>query len=177
MAETMQGVVEEVINNGTGKGSGVRIGGHKYGVYNPEESGLDAISVGDSVSLRFTKKDGTGGITYKNVNGKITKMTGSAASSVAAAAPPAVPARSYGGKGVFPIPLDDGQRSIIRQNALTNARELVCKTIKDGAKIDTKVTDTIIGIAKEFEAYTAGDIERFAAKEADKTVDDGFEIT
>ena len=176
MAETMQGVVEEVINNGTGKGSGVRIGGHKYGVYNPEESGLDAINVGDSVSLRFTKKGGTGGITYKNVNGKITKMTGGAASSVAASAPTPAP-RSYGSKGVFPIPLDDGQRSIIRQNALTNARELVCKTLKDGSKIDTKVTDTIIGIAKEFEAYTAGDIERFAAKEADKTVEDGFEIT
>lgn len=71
-------------------------------------------------------------------------------------------------KGVFPIPPTDGQRSILRQNALTNARELVVAT--HGGKPfvwSSDIADEIIAVARKFEAYTSGDQEVEAAlKEA-----------
>lgn len=92
------------------------------------------------------------------------------APSVGAASPGAVASNSarsgYGNKGVFPIPPLDGQRSIVRQNALTNARELVQRCIITDAVLrktpaivqePAALADTIIAIAKKFEAYTAGD--------------------
>jgi len=170
------GIIEEVIDNGKGKGSGIRVGGAKYGVYDPAASGMGDVSVGDNVSFRFAEKDGSGGIVYKNLQGRITK-TAAGATVAAAPASAATPARSYGGKGVFPVPLDDGSRAIIRQNALTNARELVCKTLADGGKISPKVIETVIDIAKQFESYTSGDIERFAAEAATEAVEEGFELS
>lgn len=67
-----------------------------------------------------------------------------------------------GGKGVFPVPPDDGQRSIVRQNALTNARELVCHLLPAGVNKEDydnlpSVAFQIIETAKLFESYTAGD--------------------
>lgn len=80
-----------------------------------------------------------------------------------------------GGKGVFPIPATDGQRSIIRQNALTNARELVV-AIAGGVVLETDATvNEILRVAKKFEAYTAGDSEAVAAKKALKEKEDGKE--
>jgi hypothetical protein len=78
--------------------------------------------------------------------------------------------QSYSPKGVFPIPALDGQRAIVRQNALTNARELVQQTIKVGGTFDAGPTvDTIIDIARRFEAYTTGDadVEQVKAAMAD----------
>lgn len=78
-----------------------------------------------------------------------------------------------GRMGSFPIAPDDGQRSIIRQNALTNARELYCLLI--GAPIadpdhDVVVRD-ILYIARKFESYTSGDIERYEAEAAMKEME------
>lgn len=65
----------------------------------------------------------------------------------------------------FPIPLLHGDRAIIRQNALTNARELYDsdpeKPIKDAAK-------EIIEVARIFEEYSAGDGERREAESKSK---------
>ena len=77
------------------------------------------------------------------------------------------PARSVapsGGKGVFPIPPLDGQRAIVRQNALTNARELVVasrhmKTSASALEIEQMARE-IVRIAPIFEAYSCGDTER-----------------
>lgn len=105
----------------------------------------------------------------------VTKADGSAAP--VAPAKPAWGGKGGGGggfsRGVFPIPPTDGQRSIIRQNALTNARELImAMEMTTGNKIiNTVVTqdalaDAIIRISKKFEAYTAGDNEAAAARKA-----------
>lgn len=74
--------------------------------------------------------------------------------------------RFTGGKRVFPIPALDGQRAIVRQNAVTNARELVAAVLgKDSAavKLNTKqmdvLTDEIIRIARKLEAYSCGDLD------------------
>jgi len=172
MSENVIGIIEEVIDNGKGKGSGIRVGGAKYGVYDPTASGMGDVAVGDNVSFRFSTKDGSGGIVYKNLQGRITK-TAAGASPTAVAPPAASGGGSSRGRGGFPIGLEDGQRSIIRQNALTNARELYVGT---GGDMTPRTTSLIIDLAREFEAYTTGDIERFAAEEALAAVEAGFEV-
>lgn len=95
---------------------------------------------------------------------KIVSSGGGA--SAAPAGGGSAPAKSSFSRGTFPIALEDGQRSIIRQNALTNARELVGLTIdsKKGMEDPQGTVALIIELAREFEAYTAGDIERYAAE-------------
>ena len=76
-------------------------------------------------------------------------------------------APSYGGKGVFPIPALDGQRAIVRQNALTNAREVVVVFDKgDKGVYDYDIiADKIIRLARKFEAYACGDLDAVRAAE------------
>lgn len=125
------------------------------------------LNAGDVVSFNFN--DGTYG---KEVDAKAITKGG-----VGGAAPgPALglsavgrdmvlgkPPTSYGNKGVFPIPALDGQRSIVRQNALTNAREVVVARMISqksfGVLMDDTVADAIIVLARRFEAYTTGDID------------------
>lgn len=65
----------------------------------------------------------------------------------------------------FPIAPLDGQRSIIRQNCVTNARELYVGS-KGGKAFDydENAASTIISIARMFEAYAAGDLDLEVAK-------------
>ena len=105
-----------------------------------------------------------GGNKYMKKVKIVSESDGAAPASAGAS-----PARTYGGKGVFPIPPLDGQRAILRQNALTNARELVTAigVIKpQSAKDMENVIDDILTIAAKFESYTSGDadVERVKAK-------------
>lgn len=97
---------------------------------------------------------------------KYVKILSSDAPMPAPSGGGSAPAKSSYSRGTFPIALEDGQRSIIRQNALTNARELVGLTIdnKKGMEDPQGTVALIIELAREFEAYTAGDIERYAAE-------------
>lgn len=70
---------------------------------------------------------------------------------------------SGGGKGVFPIPPLDGQRAIVRQNSLTNA----VNALKDNKAFNAtapEAADTIIALARKFEAYSCGDLDMLQAK-------------
>lgn len=67
------------------------------------------------------------------------------------------------GKGVFPIPPLDGQRSIVRQNSLTNAVSLLKENSKT-LPID-ELADQCIALARKFEAYSCGDVDLASAKE------------
>ncbi|CAB4169919.1 hypothetical protein UFOVP1528_10 [uncultured Caudovirales phage] len=130
------------------------------------------VNDGDCVSFIYEVDD------YGN-QVDITSIVKSVAPAVAAPAGQPAPRAATGGgysKGVFPIPALDGQRAILRQNAVTNARELVVAA--NGGKpflIDTKTTvGVIIAIARRLEAYTSGDldmeeVEREAAAEANPT--------
>jgi hypothetical protein len=119
---------------------------------------------GDTVSFAYT--EGTYG---KEVDAKTMSVPKDAPSiDRGGAATPASPrpAPSYGGKGVFPIPALDGQRAIVRQNALTNARELVVAA--SGGKpfpISDETTNAIIAFARQFEAYACGDLDAVRARE------------
>ena len=80
------------------------------------------------------------------------------------------PSRSGGGgrtgyDRVFPVPALSPERAIIRQNALTNARELYVGTLT-GKKETLALDDAaqhIIDIARIFEAYSTGDIDKAEA--------------
>lgn len=122
---------------------------YKHGFKDPK------LSAGMAVEFDYTPGKYGNDVT----DGSITaRKVGTAPS------PPFVP-RS-GGKGVFPIPPDDGQRSIVRQNALTNARELVCATQSfEPGSLELIVT-TVIAVARQFESYTAGDSDLAAVEES-----------
>jgi len=117
---------------------------------------------GDEVSFSYV--EGTYG---REVDAKAISVGAGGskgAPTPAGVAPRAAP--SYGGKGVFPIPALDGQRAIVRQNALTNAREAVCAIgWVDKTDAVDDVADTIILLARKFEAYACGDLDARRAEE------------
>lgn len=126
------------------------------------------VAVGDTISVQY--EAGTYGNEVKGIT--VVSKASSAPTIVATVPRNAAPAPSYSSKGVFPIPPLDGQRSIIRQNALTNAREMVC-TVQQEYTSDKKalsdfdgrkrqhenLAEEIIRIARMFEAYSAGDLD------------------
>ena len=124
-----------------------------------------AANAGDEVEFQFTSTSYGNQIdmaTFVSLRGGLS----SGAPAVPSPAPaPVRPA--YGNKGVFPIPALDGQRAIVRQNALTNARELVVAKLAGEEKLNLEsLTDTIVKIARKFEAYACGDLDREAAEES-----------
>lgn len=166
MSDSITGIVQEVNNIGLGKGSNIVINGQKYGAYDPVKAGIDTVKVGDEVTLNYAQKG-----QYTNILGQLAKtgVTGT---------PQPMPQQSnsggtykggskggWGSKGVFPIPKTDGQRSIIRQNSITNAVKMISEC---GFKQDTlQATATLaIEIAQIFEDYSAGDIDERLANEA-----------
>jgi hypothetical protein len=92
---------------------------------------------------------------------------------------PAAGGMRSGGSGYsprpFPIPPLHGDRSIVRQNALTNARELVTSIIGPDPDSHAEwaarqvqfevLAAEVIRVARMFEDYTAGDIEARVAQE------------
>lgn len=117
-------------------------------------------NVGDEVE--FDANTGTYGVETKSVL-IIRKGTGVAPPSTASATPVvAAPKASYGGykEKVFPIPPLHGDRAIVRQNALARATDIFIAA--RGGKpfdLDESTLQMVIGFARKFEAYTAGDID------------------
>lgn len=78
------------------------------------------------------------------------------------------------GKGVFPVPTFDGQRSIIRQNAVTNANQMIRTAIEnvDGFLPNTidEMLKVLIDTARAIESYTTGDSDREEAKRIASTM-------
>jgi hypothetical protein len=69
-------------------------------------------------------------------------------------------APSYSREKVFPIPPLHGDRSIVRQNALARATELFIGACGGKAyAVDSSTCQMIIKLAKQFEAYTSGDMD------------------
>jgi hypothetical protein len=118
---------------------------------------------GDSISFNYEESTYGMEMDVKSVTmaGAPTPTVGGA--GAVGAATPSRPAFT-GGKGVFPIPPLDGQRSIVRQSSLTNARELLCAKADMPSDLDACAHE-IVRIAKIFEAYSCGDtIAEIAAK-------------
>ena len=147
MSNEVIGIVEEVMNNGKAKGSGLRVGGLKYGVFDPADQGLDKISAGDNVSFRFVEKDSGGKWPYKNVQGKVTKVAGTVAATPTDASVGGKRWRANGEEGGFPIHQRAYERALDRRNAT----QVAARMLEPGA-----TAQMVIEFAKEIEDYTTG---------------------
>ena len=119
---------------------------YQAGFKNPD------VKKGDSLEIEFeSTKWGNKIITFSGGTGEETPVT---------AAKP-----TYGYRGKFPIEATDGQRSIIRQNSLLHATALVSAFSNGETDVDVVVKE-VIRVAKIFEQYSAGDLERMMAEKA-----------
>ena len=156
----VNGVVESLARTG----KSIKVGGEWYGAFSP--ASLGGCKVGDTVSFAWApSKDGQ----YKNIKGSVSVVGGGVATpaSVEASAPRSAPSGgSYGRSIAFPLPPLDGQRVIVRQNALGHATKVVMEQDRgwiEGAT-DSEMADRIINLARQFEAYVAGDLDLEIAK-------------
>ncbi len=117
-----------------------------------------AFKEGDDITFDFTE----GSYGKEVTDGSVVVAGRSAAPAPRAPSP--VPASVP--KVGFPIAPLDGQRSIIRQNCVTNAREVFVAAHggKPFAMSADEVADAIISLARKFEAYSAGDLDVAVAK-------------
>lgn len=146
-------------------GKSIKVGGEWYGAFSP--ASLGGCKVGDNVTFAWApSKDGQ----YKNIKGSVSVVGGGAATPASLDAPApraAAPAASYGRAIAFPLPPLDGQRVIVRQNALGHSTKVVME--QGGAWTagvsDAEISDRIINLARQFEAYVAGDLDLELAKE------------
>ncbi len=162
--DTITGIIAEVNNNGVGKGSNLVINGDRYGVYSPSEHGFDDLAAGDEVTVQWSS-DKTG--KYKNIAKAGITKTGGTGPVVKTNGGTGTTGKFYS-KGSFPIDPLDGQRSIIRQNSITNAVRFIneyCGHAEADLPVDTRM-DMILDAAQRFEAYSSGDNDRLAAEEA-----------
>ena len=165
------GVVQEVNNRGRGKGSNILVGGTKYGCFDPVECGIDQVNAGDEVTFD-TSQNGQ----YINIVKNTLSKTGNTGP-----VPPQTQGTSGGGsKGggrfapkPWPIPAEDGQRSIIRQNSLTHATAIVnsfCAAVDQEMTLDER-RDEVLRIAQDFEFFSAGDDITEARKQMGQTAE------
>ena len=158
----VNGVVESLARTG----KSIKVGGEWYGAFSP--ASLGGCKVGDAVSFSWApSKDGQ----YKNIKGSVSFVGGGAATpaSLDAPAPRSAPSGgSYGRSITFPLPPLDGQRVIVRQNALGHATKVVAEVLykmDDEPMDDAAFASRIIDLARQFEAYVAGDLDLELAKE------------
>lgn len=156
---TIQGVVSAVdtrmVNTkfGLKPSYSVTVNGERYA------AGFRAPSaaVGDFVDLTYDDSS-----RYKDIQ-SISKATGSP--PAVAAKPPvtaAAPVKS-GYDRVFPVPALSPERAIIRQNALGHATKVVLDGPMEVGSEDG--VEEIIRIARKFEAYATGDLDKAMAEE------------
>jgi hypothetical protein len=120
------------------------------------------FAIGDEIDFQFTES------TYgKQVDPVSVRMIKKGTGVATAPAASAAPTKSYTPPTkVFPIPPLHGDRAIVRQNSITNATKLVADMqAKSKSEIDvTVLANTIIEVAKMFEAYSCGDNDAMAAE-------------
>ena len=119
------------------------------------------FAIGDEVDFQFTENTYGKNVDLTSVR-LIAKGTGapapSASFSTASTGGGSRPA--YGSPKPFPIPALHGDRAIVRQNSITNATKLYADNSDVGTIADYNVAaDTIISIARKFEAYSCGDLD------------------
>lgn len=78
--------------------------------------------------------------------------------------------RSSGGGGStggrqFPVPPTSSERTIVRQNSVSNAARIISALIGEGGVAPGKEAQAVIDLAREFEEYSCGDLERRASEQ------------
>lgn len=118
------------------------------------------FAVGDNINFNFTE-----GKYGKEADAATVKVISSG--EAGSVTPAAAPTRTFGPPTrPFPIPALHGDRAIVRQNALTNAREMVSgsglfhRTASESDdEYNTRMAFEILRVAKIFESYTTGDAD------------------
>lgn len=122
------------------------------------------FAVGDEIDFQFTES--TYGKQVDPVSVRmIKKGTGSPATLSATVS--SAPTKTYTPPTkVFPIPPLHGDRAIVRQNSITNATKLIADMQSKSKEVrnEVELANTIIEIAKMFEAYSCGDNDAMAAE-------------
>lgn len=155
MTYTVENIVTKKVNTKFGEKDSYSVvcngERYNYGFKKP------AFKVGDVINFSFNE-----GKYGKDIEVATVRVL-DPGSSAAAPTPPTPSGRPAYGPPVkpFPIPALHGDRAIIRQNALTNARELVCALLgsEETVSDDVHYVERIIALARKFEAYSAGDMD------------------
>lgn len=120
---------------------------------------------GDDITFSFSE-----GKYGKDVDVASVRVVGSGRAPTAATVAGSAAPKSGGymkAEKPFPVPALHGDRAIIRQNALTNARE--AWVASNGGKAFTfdpdVVAAAVLSLARKFEAYSTGDLDVEMAKE------------
>jgi hypothetical protein len=115
------------------------------------------VNVGDLVSIDHK------GDTYNTI---LNILRGGATPAPEAGAPgPTTTLHTRATGKEFPIPALHPDRSIVRQNSLSHASRIVAAgTIPWDFSTPLKVADIVIELARRFEAYSCGDLDRVAAE-------------
>jgi len=134
---------------------------YSYGFKKP------AFKIGDEIEFQFSED--TYGKKIDHASVRMLKKSDGTAPPVTATTAPARSGFTPAAK-VFPIPPLHGDRAIVRQNSVTNATKLVSDVLsKSKGDVDIKCYDDaaqlIIKIAREFEAYSCGDLDMAVAEE------------
>lgn len=128
------------------------------------KTGFDKPSCNPGDRVTFVSNAGQYGEEVVKYSLQVTEKN---AESVSATPPTTSPPTSSGGGGrfvakVFPMPQDHGDRSIVRQNSLMNARELLAsvytqkelKTMYESGTLSHMLMET----AMTFEGFSTGDL-------------------
>jgi hypothetical protein len=125
------------------------------------------FGIGDEVDFQYT--DGTYGKSVDLASVRLIKKGAGSpvAASTGGASAPAKGSYTPAAK-VFPIPPLHGDRAIVRQNSITNATKAVCDFLAreewEMESVDN-YAETIIRVARMFEAYSCGDLDLAKAEE------------
>lgn len=174
--ESAQGVVEAVARNN----KAFKLEGEAdwFTVYRASQ--LNGAQKGDSVSFEFDEKV-SGGKTFLNVQGDVEVSEGKRSSGRSSGSGGSE-RRSGSGRGrgdaadsggssayvtdrgfkipTFPVPADHPDRSIIRQNSLTQANAILATMARGGLLGDMDadgLVEEAIRLARSFEAYSTGE--------------------
>lgn len=163
--------ISGVVESKRRDGKAIQVEGKWFSIFMGDA--LDSVNKGDYVEFMYTEKaNPAGGDSYKNIKGSVTKKT-PPASTPMSAFPTTGAARAMYAKE-FPVPPLHPDRSIIRQNSLSHATELVQYSglgagwsglSGSDEDRDDYMAARVIRMARMFEAYSTGELDASIADE------------
>lgn len=149
------------VTNVSRDGKRVQVDGSWYSAFASSQMPSGGVSVGDWVNFTYVQKG-----EYNNIKGSVTKGAAPASRPTTGAAP-STERKFTDAKGFvikeFPVPPLHPDRSIIRQNSLSHAVDVVSYT--ETRSTAEEFAEKVIEIARMFEAYSTGDLDAEVAEE------------
>lgn len=164
--------ISGVVDSKRRDGKGIKIGDDWYSVM--FASVLNEVNKGDFVEVEYTTKPSPTGGDYRNIK-SVKKSMAPASRPMTAGGAPAGTYSSAGSSAArtFPVGAFSPERSIIRQNSLGHAVKVLADLpIDEGDVFATaaEAADAVIAVARVFEAYSAGDLDREMVEAEMKTM-------